>query len=143
MWTSAWLTSVVTFLLTSVNCIEPTGSHFGVPAEPATYDYIIIGGGNAGLTLANRLSANTSTLIAVVEAGNFYEITNGNNSQIPAQDTSWTSKALTDVNPLVDWGFNTTPQAVSHKIRKLCLECSGIAPREYLMRFYTMLAVRR
>lgn len=34
-----------------------------------TYDYVIVGGGLAGLTLANRLSANTSVTVAVIEAG--------------------------------------------------------------------------
>lgn len=34
-----------------------------------TYDYVIVGGGLAGLTLANRLSADTSVTVAVVEAG--------------------------------------------------------------------------
>ncbi|ROV88058.1 hypothetical protein VMCG_10417 [Cytospora schulzeri] len=34
-----------------------------------TYDYVIVGGGLAGLTLANRLSADTSVTVAVIEAG--------------------------------------------------------------------------
>ena len=31
-------------------------NHFGIPGENATYDYVIIGGGTAGLTLATRLA---------------------------------------------------------------------------------------
>ena len=88
------------------------GSSFGVPEENRTFDYVIVGGGNAGLTLAARLSEDSRNLVAVIEAGSFYELTNGNLSQIPADDVSWTSKSLDDVNPLVDWGFTTTPQAV-------------------------------
>ena len=34
------------------------------------YDYIIVGGGLAGLTVANRLSANSSASVLVIEAGN-------------------------------------------------------------------------
>lgn len=60
------------------------GSHFGVPGIPATYNYVIVGGGTAGLTLARRLAADTSVTVAVVEAGGLYETDNGNFSQIPA-----------------------------------------------------------
>lgn len=34
-----------------------------------TYDYIVVGGGLAGLTVANRLSADSSVTVAVIEAG--------------------------------------------------------------------------
>ena len=76
-----------------------------------TFDYVIVGGGLAGLTLASRLSEDSKTTVAIVEAGGFYEQLDGNLSQIPALDVRWTSKSPSDVNPLVDWGFNTTPQA--------------------------------
>ncbi|KAL8808636.1 MAG: hypothetical protein Q9200_004165 [Gallowayella weberi] len=60
------------------------GNSFGVPGQDATYDYVILGGGTAGLTIASRLAANPQLSVAVIEAGGFYEIDNGNGSVIPA-----------------------------------------------------------
>ncbi|KAL8754256.1 MAG: hypothetical protein Q9184_005170 [Pyrenodesmia sp. 2 TL-2023] len=85
------------------------GSHFGVPGIPATYDYVIVGGGTAGLTLARRLAANASVTVAVIEAGGLYETDNGNFSQIPAFATYWIPDGPPR-NPLVDWYQQTEPQ---------------------------------
>ena len=87
-----------------------TGSSFGGPGQPAIYDYIVVGGGTAGLTVAARLAENAS--VAVIEAGGFYEFGAGNLSQIPLLDIYWAGKDKNDTNPLVDWDFTTTPQAV-------------------------------
>ncbi len=90
-----------------------------VQALPATsinntFDYVVIGGGNAGLTIASRLSEQPSVRVAVVEAGNFYETTSGNFSSIPANEAFYNGKDPRDTNPLLDWGFTTIPQAVSY-----------------------------
>lgn len=66
------------------------GSHFGVPDTPIIYDYVIVGGGTAGLVMARRLAANSSFTVAVIEAGGFYEFDNGNYSEIPAFASQFT-----------------------------------------------------
>lgn len=111
------------------------GSNFGVPGVNATYDYVVVGGGNAGLTIAGRLAEDLTASVAVIEAGSFYEITNGNLSQIPADDIYFTGKSPRDVNPLIDWGFVTTPQpgangASYHYARGKTL--GGCSARNYL-----------
>lgn len=87
------------------------GSHFGLPGD-GTFDYVVVGGGTAGLALATRLSEDPSKLVAVVEAGSFYEIGNGNLSQIPTFGPAFSGKSPQDIAPLVDWAFLTTPQEV-------------------------------
>lgn len=73
----------------------------------------IVGGGSAGLLIAARLAEDPSNSVAVVEAGSFYELDNGNGSVIPALCTL--QDVGTDANitqPQIDWNFVTTPQAV-------------------------------
>lgn len=98
--------------VTSVHSRSLFGSSFGVPGINATYEYIIVGGGTAGLALATRLSEQQTGRVAVIEAGSFYEIGNGNLSQVPADDGFFTGTSKDDWQPLVDWGYVTTPQAV-------------------------------
>lgn len=60
-----------------------TGTSFGIPGLPATYDYVIVGGGLAGSVVASRLTEHSNASVALIEAGSFYELNNGNWSQIP------------------------------------------------------------
>ncbi|KAL8829561.1 MAG: hypothetical protein Q9170_006114 [Blastenia crenularia] len=75
-----------------------------------TFDYIVVGGGTAGATLAARLAEGFVFSVALIEAGGFYEQDNSNLSVIPGYTTSYSGTDPTDVNPLVDWGFVTQPQ---------------------------------
>ena len=104
---------------------------FGVPGINATYDYVVIGGGTAGLTIAARLAEDSDVSVAVIEAGGFYQQDNGNgryvamilpthntegelltvNSVIPGLcTTQFVGSDPDDTQPLIDWGFVTTPQ---------------------------------
>jgi choline dehydrogenase len=87
-------------------------SAFGYPGRNASFDYVVIGGGTSGLTLASRLAA-TSASVAVIEAGGFYEVENGNNSVVPLY--SLTGIAFIDPSPgftpqpLMDWSLVSEP----------------------------------
>lgn len=70
--------SLTAKVVTALNGFDPLGNSFGVPGVNATYDYVVVGGGTAGLTIAARLAEDENTSVAVVEAGGFYQIDNGN-----------------------------------------------------------------
>ena len=94
------------------------GSSFGVPGNDVTYDYVIVGGGQAGLAVAARLVEQNAGTVGIIEAGSFYEISNGNLSQVPNSDGASNGKSLNDYQPLIDWGYATTPQRVSVEARE-------------------------
>ncbi len=85
---------------------------FGKPGIDASFDYVVVGGGTGGLALATRLAENPSISVAVIEAGGFYEADDGNLSVVPAYDIFYAGTGANTTNPLVDWGFLTTPQTV-------------------------------
>ncbi|KAF2767043.1 putative GMC oxidoreductase [Teratosphaeria nubilosa] len=87
------------------------GNSFGIPGQNASYDYVVVGGGTAGNTIAARL-ALAGHAVAVIEAGSFYQISNGNGSIIPGLATvQFTGSEPGDSQPLIDWGLITLPQA--------------------------------
>lgn len=97
------------------NNAQPTqGYTFGTPGRDAKFDYVIVGGGTAGLTIATRLAENPSLSIAIIEAGGFYEQEDGNLSVVPAYD------AISLGSTVVDWNFVTTPQAVRTTMAQGC-----------------------
>lgn len=63
------------------------------------------------MTIAYRL-AEAGESVAVIEAGSFYEIDNGNLSQIPQAAIDYSNASVSGIQPLVDWGIVTPPQPV-------------------------------
>ncbi|KAK4550856.1 hypothetical protein LTR36_000436 [Oleoguttula mirabilis] len=131
----------VSLLVPHVSCILRqnwlSGTSFGAAGANASFDFVVVGGGTAGLTLATRLAQNGSFSVAVVEAGGFYEFEGGNVTQIPAfaPENSNSAGTLEGVNPNIDWRFLTTPQAGAagrqlHYARGKCL--GGSSARNYM-----------
>ncbi|KAI0872389.1 glucose-methanol-choline oxidoreductase [Hypoxylon argillaceum] len=100
-----------------VNGIKPPGASFGIPGSDADYDYVVVGGGTAGLTVASRLVEQGAGSVAVIEAGTFYETTTGDLMEVPANTFTWAGKLSTDWQPLADWGYFTVPQAGGNNAR--------------------------
>ncbi|KAF7928027.1 uncharacterized protein EAE97_009825 [Botrytis byssoidea] len=67
-----------------------------------SYDYIIIGGGTAGLTIASRLSEDPQNSVLVLEAGTDHST--GINVLAPGLYTGMYG------NPEYDWNYKTVPQ---------------------------------
>jgi choline dehydrogenase len=98
-----------------------------------TYDYVVVGGGTAGLAISSRL-AQAGHSVAVIEAGSFYELGNSNMSQIPLFSPIGNGKSMADTNA-VDWQFQTQPQTAmfgvkAHYARGKCL--GGSSARHFM-----------
>jgi choline dehydrogenase-like flavoprotein len=85
--------ALLLLLTPSILAQQINGTHF---------DYVILGGGTAGLVVAGRLSENPNITVAVVEAGNF-ERTNPN-------VTSPSGLGLAK-DTRVDWQYESLPDS--------------------------------
>ncbi|KAK4233374.1 hypothetical protein C8A03DRAFT_38924 [Achaetomium macrosporum] len=86
-------------------------SHFGPYGWPGqSFDYVIVGGGTAGLAMAKRLAENGTHSVAVIEAGGFYEIEAGNATEVPMYLFNYFLDNGHVKNPLFDWYQYTVPQ---------------------------------
>ncbi|KAL1654509.1 hypothetical protein SLS61_003113 [Didymella pomorum] len=103
----------VAFVLCAISIGAAAQSRvLNVTVANATYDYVVIGGGTAGLAIASRLSAYAS--VGVIEAGGLYEQDNGNQSVVPYYGLVMPVLGTTEdypKNSLVDWDLLSTPQA--------------------------------
>ncbi|RAH84981.1 glucose oxidase [Aspergillus japonicus CBS 114.51] len=79
-------------------------------AAATRYDYIIVGGGTAGLTVANRLSEDPAVSVLVIEPGQI-ELNNPNVTII-------TRLAYTYDSPL-DWAYQTTEQKFGNRCQMM------------------------
>jgi choline dehydrogenase-like flavoprotein len=73
--------------------------------ETDSFDYIIIGGGTAGLTVADRLTEDGASKVLVIEAGE-------NHTSNPLVLTPGLVAGMYG-NPEYDWNFNSVPQVSS------------------------------
>jgi choline dehydrogenase-like flavoprotein len=71
------------------------------------YDFIVVGGGTAGLTIASRLTEDPKVRVLVVEAG-------ANRLEDPRILTPGLAGSLYD-DPNYDWAFQTVPQVSSSR----------------------------
>lgn len=91
-------------------------SHFGPIGWPhQSFDYVIVGGGTAGLAMAKRLAEDEDSSVAVIEAGGFYEMDAGNATEVPMYLFNYFFDNGYMKNPLFDWYQYTEPQTVSHQ----------------------------
>lgn len=77
------------------------------------FDYLIAGGGTAGLTIAARLTENPNITVGVIEAGL-------DRSTDPKVLTPGLATSLWE-DPDYDWIFQTTPQVCGSKLFVRCL----------------------
>ena len=77
----------------------------------ASFDYIVVGGGTAGLVMAVRLSEDAKLSVAVVEAGTYYQVSGPFLTSTPGGDVTLAGADQTILSSGVDWNFQTTSQA--------------------------------
>ncbi|KAJ6086442.1 Glucose-methanol-choline oxidoreductase [Penicillium canescens] len=76
-------------------------------AGNATFDYVIVGSGTAGLTIAARL-ADQKFQVAVVEAGGYYELMHPD-ARVPGSCSLGAGADVCTTTP-IEWGF------VAHRV---------------------------
>lgn len=76
-----------------------------------SFDYVIVGTGPGGSTLARRLTEDANVTVAVIEAGTWPQDLVGNLTTVPGYNLVFDQPDITKPAYPVDWGYITTPQA--------------------------------
>jgi choline dehydrogenase len=90
----------------SIGALAVHGFPEGNPGEDASFDYVVVGVGTSGLTLAARL-AEANFTVTLVEAGDFYENT-WPLPKIPGAAVVGIGASPSSTTP-IDWNFVTEP----------------------------------
>lgn len=99
LWGCNWVVWIV--LLLSLASGEFLDEEQFKDVDSTHFDYVILGGGTAGLVVASRLSENPRVTVAVIEAGDFER----NNPNV----TNTTKLGLAK-DTRVDWQYESAPQ---------------------------------
>lgn len=120
------LTDLLGTIIGGAGFVDTTlGTIAGAAGVTASFDYVVVGGGTAGNVVGVRL-AEAGYTVAVVEAGGFYQISKPLLTTAPAGDVFNIGMSMSDAVSLVDWKFETEPQAGAdgrtfHYARGKCL----------------------
>lgn len=105
--TSALFAAQICNAQQDVSFLDSLGSNFGIAGD-TEFDYVIVGAGTSGSTIAARLAEDPDVKVAVIEAGGFCQIENGNRSVVPGYSV-FNFEIFSA--PVTDWGILSTPQA--------------------------------
>ena len=108
------------------------------PPWDATFDYVVVGGGTAGITIGSRLAQKGFT-VAVLEAGDYYEITHPTSRVPGAASIGIGADLKTATN--IDWKFVAEKVAGTddrgiHYARGKCVGGSYVQPVYYFDRHH-------
>ncbi|CAE6474978.1 unnamed protein product [Rhizoctonia solani] len=96
----------IVWVLPWVGVVAAVQSANGADFSSQAFDYVVVGGGTAGLAVAARLSDNPKVTVGVIEAGPYYE-------NDPLIDTPGLASQLQG-NAKYDWMFKSIPQTYAN-----------------------------